>query len=117
MVWQWSHTSEGIEAVRENIAKLTTDQLCELYAEWKAFDADIQDQQKDDPDFTEDNVVNPGSYFDEEVYKKELEFAKQAGCPDIFAAYIFDRASAYQTCDNGGFNAYVSPYGTTVSFS
>lgn len=39
MAWSWSHSAEGMQNVRDNIALLPRDDLEVIYAEWKACDA------------------------------------------------------------------------------
>lgn len=39
MAWEWSHSAEGMQNVRDNTALLPRDELEVIYAEWKACDA------------------------------------------------------------------------------
>lgn len=120
MVWSWSHTAEGIDNVRDNIAALPVGKLMEVYAEWKAYDADIRIHAEmmaaEGEEFDTENIVCPDNYFDEETYIAFLKGAEKMPV-DVLIEYIFERACNHATCDNGGFNAYITPYGTTVPFA
>ena len=103
MSWSWSHSSEGIQNVMDNIEKLSDEDIRIVYAEWKACDS-AQDGEYDN------------DAFDSSAYDDAL---KASGNIDIdgLVQYIQDRCSEAAICDNGGFNAWVCPSGChTVSF-
>lgn len=122
MVWSWSHTAEGIENVRDNIAALPPEKLVEVHAEWKAYDAAIRIHAEmmaaEGEEFDTENIVCPDNYFDEQTYNAFVKgIDPKTAALDILIQYIFERACDHATCDNGGFNAYITPYGTTVPFA
>lgn len=103
MAWEWSHTPEAYFAAYENVQNETREFLEVAFAEWHG---------------------NGGQYgsgnlsrFDISAHDKALERAKSLPA-DILADFIWQHAETQKTCDNGGFNAWVCPYGChTVSFS
>jgi hypothetical protein len=110
MAWSWSHTSEAYENAMKNISELETSELCIIFAEWRASQG-------------KRGIIDPVSpAFSERKYKRALAYAeKLASNPlgnEALAEVIWEQASEFATCDNGGFNAWVCPYGChTVPFS
>lgn len=101
MAWEWSHTAEAYEIAQENLFHLDRVTLEVIYAEWQARCGD----NEFDPD------------FDSEAYEQGLKEAKGIATEDI-VDYIWTQAEALYTCDNGGWNAWVCPWGChTVPFS
>ena len=100
MAWEWSHTPEAYENARLNLADLSTKNLRIIFAEWHAWGGESSST----------------SDFNKALYKDALKSATQiAG--DILVDSIWERAEEHRTCDNGGFNAWVCPFGChTVSF-
>lgn len=139
MAWSWSHSAEGMQNVRDNIALLEDDDLIVIYAEWKACDAANRKQRlesaisewdgEDEDDVTVGDLLrkydakNADDYdsnaFDNAAYERAEIEAKELIAKGIdVAKYIADRAEEHAICDNGGFNAWVCPSGChTVSFS
>ncbi len=107
MAWEWSHSAEAYEAVRLNIGDLSRDDLREIYAEWRA---DVP--HDDEREYCYDD------YFDEEIYNKTLrETVENKIHDESLVGTIYDYAQDQAVCDNGGFEAWVCPYGChTVSF-
>ena len=100
MAWSWSHTVEAYENARRNLGKLRKGELNVIYAEWEAHTSREEDE----------------GAFDEPKYKAALTAARKIPA-DILADAIWERAEELATCDNGGFNAWVCPFGChTVSF-
>lgn len=99
MAWSWSHTAEAYRDAEINLYGLPHDDLAIIAAEWQSWDGD---------------TFNPQLNLD--AYDGALSDAKQCSA-DSLAQNIWDKASELQTCDNGGFNAYVCPFGChTVPF-
>ena len=93
MAWSWSHTAEAYATARENLEELPRDTLEEICDEWALHDAD------------------EGHPADEEVDIPNLP-------DDVLVDYIWERAEEQALCDNGGWAAWVCPYGChTVPFS
>ena len=101
MAWEWSHTNEAYSNAYENLHDSPRNFLAIAFAEWKA--KEIEESDDDREPFGAD-------------YEKELAFAATLAS-DTLADSIWEKASEQRTCDNGGFNAWVCPYGChTVSF-
>lgn len=99
MAWSWSHTAEAYRNAEANLYEIDTETLQEIYAEWCAHRADAAD-----------------SDFSEEHYTAALDEARKLD-NETLAVFIWERASEQATCDNGGWNAWLYPYGChTVSF-
>ena len=104
MAWSWSHTAEAYDNAWQNIAELPKETLDVIYAEWKARTFDGE------PDCEE------CERFNERRYDRALRHASALSAV-VLAEVIWDNAEEQATCDNGGFNAWVCPYGChTVSF-
>lgn len=117
MAWSWSHTNEAYRDARANLDDLPRDTVAVIWAEWRAWDG---------------NTFHAG--FDSKTYKRELRRAysrmyrdKQRGLEvygengtlklasmESMLSDIWERASSEdtgRTCDNGGFNAWLCPFG------
>lgn len=96
MAWEWSHTPEAYANVEKNIYKLSLKKLREIYSEWQAHLGD--------------------SDLDEVEYEAALKFSKSLS-KDHLADFIWQKTCSWRTCDNGGYNAHVCPFGChTVPF-
>ena len=89
MSWEWSHTNEAYRDAELNLQDMPIDELRIIWAEWYARD---------------------GSSLDDDKYYEALELAKDM-CAASLTAIIWDNASEQRTCDNGGFNAWLCPFG------
>jgi hypothetical protein len=102
MAWSWSHTAQAYADAEENLEELPRDTLEEILAEWECHRPGTDD-------------------FAAELWETTLANVKARELPtDVLADAIWDRASEQQTCDNGGFNAWMCPYGCgphTVPFN
>jgi hypothetical protein len=99
MAWSWSHTDEAYANARANLLELRDIELWEIYGEWHAADLELDENWL--PKYNEH-------------YRKAQSLGR-----DVLIEYIWDRAREQQTCDNGGFNAWMCPHGCTphsVSF-
>lgn len=94
MAWEWSHTPEAYENARNNLESLPFHEVCVIAAEWDANEVDG---------------------FNYELYVKKFKEHEERG--QIYINDLWDKIESQRTCDNGGFNAWVCPYGChTVSF-
>ena len=102
MAWEWSHTPEAYEAAYQNLLQLDFATLRTIWAEWQACDHPDDDAQT----------------FDETKYDTAIHNAGKIHT-EALANDIWTNASEQATCDNGGFNAWLCPFGCgchTVSF-
>jgi hypothetical protein len=105
MAWEWSHTPEAYENVRNNIRTLDHEDLAVVYSE-------IIGKEHDDSLEEDDSRC----CFKASMYEAEAEKARSME-KDFLVGYIIAFAEKHRTCDNGGFNAHICPYGChTVSF-
>lgn len=99
MAWSWSHTEQAYENARLNTHDLPQDELAVILAEWDAY---VVDEYRDE--------------FDPDAYTAAYE-RRRLQPHDTLAENVWDKACDLQTCDNGGFNAWLCPFGChTVSF-
>lgn len=94
MAWEWSHTAEAYAAAERNLQDMDPDTLRVIWAEWKAR--------------TPRDVAGHG--FDTDAYEVALNDAQPLGRVRL-ASDIWEWASEHRTCDNGGFNAHMCPFG------
>lgn len=94
MVWSWSHTQEAYDYARGELGKLDHETLAVIHAEWFAFRP-------------EDDGIDQ---FDEVSYPAYLNAARKLPT-DALIAYIWERADAQANCDNGGWEAWMCPFG------
>ena len=103
MAWEWSHTQEAYDNAKLNIEDLDVDTLAVVVAEIAGKDF-------------EDNSEELENFYTSGPYEKALKEAKEKSQEEL-ATKVWAFAEEYSTCDNGGFNAYICPYGChTVSF-
>ena len=100
MAWEWSHTREAYENAEHNTNGLPVRILREIYAEWKTWDYVKA--------LGEDDDCHDG-WHDPTYFKAVCE--SQGLSTDAIADYVWARASVQHTCDNGGHNAWLCPYG------
>lgn len=101
MAWSWSHTNEAYADARENLFRLDRETLIVIYAEWRAAQG-------------KHGRIDPVcSHFSERRYNRALEFAKTL--PDnTIAESIWEKAEEFSTCTNGGWKAWLCPFGCAV---
>jgi len=107
MAWSWSHTPQAYGNAEENLRNLPQETLEIIFAEWRAAQGKYGFV---DP-------VSPG--FSERKYDRALKHAKTLA-HDTLVEFIWEKASDFATCDNGGFEAWMCPHGCgphCVSFS
>jgi hypothetical protein len=94
MAWEWSHTPIAYEAANENLRKLDRKTLEAIWSEWEAWDGN----------------TSSTSGFDNDKYRVAMAKAKDLPV-DIMADAIWEKASELRTCTNGGFEAWLCPFG------
>jgi len=94
MAWEWSHTAEAYADVEMNLRELSKTKLRIIWSEWEAWDGN----------------TSSTSGFDEAKYKVAMKTAKTLPA-DILADAIWEKASAFRTCTNGGHEAWLCPFG------
>lgn len=107
MAWNWSHTQQAYDNAYKNLSELPNDDLIIIWSEIKSYN------------LNEYNLIS----FDEDLYNEKIKECKQiinnlSGNMEPIIDDIWQFASEeLRTCDNGGFNAWLCPYGChTVSF-
>lgn len=100
MAMEWSHSAEGIDNARDNLAKLDTTELIVIYAEWRA----AQGKHGD---------ISWNPRLDQRKYKRALPYATKLAelSHDALVNFIWDKAAELRTCDNGGFELWMCPFG------
>ena len=107
MVWSWSHSQEAYANAEENLRNLPKETLEIIFAEWRAAQGK---HGAIDP-------ICPG--FSERKYQRGLKDAKTLP-QDTLVEFIWEKASEFATCGNGGSEAWMCPHGCVahwVSFS
>jgi hypothetical protein len=111
MSWSWSHTPEAYENARENLSRLSIQTLAIIMAEWDAHEPN-------------EHFSSSSSQLNLEKYKERLKYHRaqiRCGLPkDAFVNSIWDKAEELATCTNGGWKAWMCPFGCgchMVSFS
>lgn len=99
MAWSWSHTSEAYDAARHNLEQLPLHELQIIYAEWRASNWGAKDFDYVTTDF------NQRKYYD------ALRYAAENLDHDTLVDAIWNWSSELATCENGGFELWVCPYG------
>ncbi len=107
MAWSWSHSQEAYANAQANLEDLPREVREVIYAEWRA----VQTRKKTD--------YNDHDHFDERRYQRALAWVKTSDDADDTAIneFIWIKAEAQATCTNGGWEAWLCPYGChLVSF-
>lgn len=92
MAWEWSHTAEAYADAQANLEALPRVDLEIIFAEWIA------------------NDPSGDETFNQDAYASAHQEAKSLPASHL-ADEIWRLASNQATCDNGGFNAWLCPYG------
>jgi len=116
MAWEWSHTAEGLEGARYRLGRLTHLSLCEIYSEWKCHEITEAKErlgahiQEADADIEIPNELTTEPLLDGrgDLFKKTArnQFDKEG-----LADWIWERAEAQTTCENGGRLLWMCPHG------
>ena len=109
MAWSWSHTNKAYEAIEEQLNNKAeaanngntdaAEWLCVVWSEWVA------------SDWREDGVATA---LDLKKYAKAMARAKRQGNAvgyEKLAKDIWNWSSELATCTNGGWEAWVCPFG------
>lgn len=106
MPWSWSHTSQAYYNAKLNLADLGCAQLRVILCEWREYSHSSNDDERYDS-------------FNVERYDQDLANLIASPFPrQVMIDSIWDRASDNAICDEGGFSAWMCPYGChTVSFN
>lgn len=101
MAWSWSHTVQAYEYAHSQLGQLDREKLLEIRREWYASDP-----------------AQFATAFSQDKWDEAVRFQMFADLSDEqLAEDIWDRAYTQQVCDNGGWNAWVCPFGChTVPF-
>lgn len=92
-MWEFSHSPEAYDILRENIDKQNREWLETTWAEIQARSS------------REEHVGG----FNEQQFGESLAQAKKFA-DDVLSNAIFDFAMEQRLCDNGGHNAYCCPF-------
>jgi hypothetical protein len=99
MAWEWSHTDEAYADARQHVERLPRRELLTILREWA---------YEDRGDRTARMSIR-GAF--------RLPAGVRTLPTDVLADMAWARAEAHRTCTNGGWDAYVCPYGChTVPF-
>lgn len=98
MAWSWSHTTDAYIYARSELAGLTTPMLEEIAAEWRMHE------------------LHPGdshvhAWADQWPRVLRNTCVRFKGERQKLIAHIWEKAQEQATCDNGGFHAWMCPYG------
>jgi hypothetical protein len=103
MVWQWSHTADGIDNVRTRLELQSRRWLVTVYAEWQAR---ICHEDEEDE-------------FCDRKYRAARREARPLDDVALIDA-VWDSMCELQYCENGGHEAWACPFGCgchTLSFA
>lgn len=98
MAWEWSHTPEAYDAVRQNIEAKDREWLETVWSEWIA----AIPHEKHGIGFHAD--------LDLKKYHKAMCRAKQKSDEEL-ARFIWEKTSEFRTCTNGGHESWCCPFG------
>jgi hypothetical protein len=117
MTWEWSHTTEAYENVRNNIFNLDIETLKECVIEIWTYQQCLSN---------ETNLCNllgedvPDYYFSKDYYDTQIaerirnsEKLDNLCLPEL-SEIVWEFASTFRECNNGGHYALISPYHTWV---
>ena len=98
MAWGWSHTQEAYRDAEHNLSNLSNERIAVIWAEW--------------------NAADPGEYggfeFNTRKYRREIRRAhswiRRERRSEMLES-IWEHAKDNATCDNGGWNAWLCPFG------
>ena len=113
MAWEWSHTQEAYEYVRCRLYKMAKAKLHVIWAEWKTYHH-AQEVAQAEAEAEGEELLLPSDDFDQDYYKTQLKEARQVSKKvgtEPLADDIWNWASNFATCTNGGHQAWMCPYG------
>ena len=104
MAWEWSHMHEAYRDAELNVGDLDDSTLAIIYAEWKSKDS-REDYAGGFNTVKYIRGMTRAVYLIRRGWRASLEWV------------VWNQSSEQATCDNGGFNAWVCPFGChTVPF-
>ena len=118
MAWEWSHTAEAYEYAESRLKKMRIGLIREIWAEWQTYQKAQKEaweearKEAEEEDWPEPTHVNESDDFDQDYYKEMLKeaktdyYSKESLCIDIW-----HWAKELATCTNGGWEAWMCPYG------
>tara|TARA_Y100000034_G_C6704283_1_gene310771 strand:+ start:209 stop:520 length:312 start_codon:yes stop_codon:yes gene_type:complete len=89
MAWEWSHTAEAYADAETHLQALPRETLNIIFAEWQANDSDGFNSAKHDTALKEAATLSR----------------------EHLTEYIWQQASEQATCTNGGWEAWLCPFG------
>lgn len=94
MAWSWSHTPEAYANAEANFRALPREELLVIWKEWQA------------------TTISEESFSIPEFHEKRYARLTGAGrSAEDLADYCWPRIEEFATCTNGGWQAWVCPYG------
>jgi len=116
MSWSWSYSQEGYQNIHDNIHRMSREDLIVCLAEFAAHEKRPEDwDDEEDGDWEEYRMMHE-PFDDAEFEKVKKRLTESCLDAETFADEVSRKAAEYAVSDNGGFNAYVCPYGChTVS--
>ena len=120
MSWSWSHTTEAYEYAQKKLRKMSQKKMAVIWAEWKVHQKAQADKlaeakkEAEENGWPEPTLGFDSQDFDQVYYEEQLKEAKaliKKMGKDTLADDIWERACELATCDNGGWNAWMCPYG------
>jgi len=121
MVWSWSHTPEAYQNARDNLSRLPAVELITIRAEWYA----LTDRERDCNAFSAGRYHRACRYL-QKRYRRAIgangnpRLQTVSEFCETLSNEIWEKAENLANCTNGGFSAWVCPYGCgphLVSFS
>lgn len=104
MAWEWSHTQDAYDGAQDQVEHLPKFTLLVVLREWAHYDRDKNNTLR-----TRTGAKRPAGFRLPNNVRKLPQ--------DVLAARVWTRAEDFSTCDNGGYDAHVCPYGChTVPF-
>jgi hypothetical protein len=118
MTWEWSHTTEAYENVRNNIFNLDIETLKECVVEIWTYQQCVTNETslcnllgEDVPDYD----FNKDDYYDIQIAERIRNSEKLDNlCLPELSEIVWEFASQQRECTNGGHYALISPYHTWV---
>jgi hypothetical protein len=120
MSWTWSVGTEAAHYANRKLHAMAQKHIFVIWAEWKTYQKAQEEAREEaraeaeENDWPEPTQGIPSQDFDQEYYKEQLKEAKaikgRVG-KEALADDIWKWASEQRTCDNGGWNAWMCPYG------
>jgi hypothetical protein len=109
MAWHWSHTADAYDNARENLERLPRVVLLTIVREWAYRERERANRLR----FPGGQQIGPSG----RVRGFRLPNGLRGLPNETLVGLIWQYAEDNRTCDNGGYNAWMCPYGChTVPF-